>query len=88
MSETLYGRLGGAPAIEAAVALFYQKVLDDPALAPFFERVNVKAQRIQRQRFMTTAFAGPDLYRGRDMAEALLEWSRFGPGVASAPVLG
>jgi len=70
MADSLYNRLGGAPAIEAAVDAFYDKIVADPQLAPFFKPVNMKAQRNQQVKFLTAAFGGPDQYRGRDMAEA------------------
>ena len=34
---SLFIRLGGAPSVDAAVDLFYTKVLSDAALIPFFE---------------------------------------------------
>jgi truncated hemoglobin YjbI len=42
--RTLYEKLGGAPAVEAAVAHFYKKVMADPLLVPFFEGVDMKKQ--------------------------------------------
>ena len=36
MSESLYERIGGAAAMEAAVGLFYRKVLSDPHVSDFF----------------------------------------------------
>ena len=70
MDASLFDRLGGAPSVEAAVDIFYGKVLDDAELAPFFENVNMKAQRNQQVRFLTMALGGPNEYRGRDMRAA------------------
>ena len=39
---TLFERLGGVPAIKAAVDAFYVRVLADQALAPHFEGVNMR----------------------------------------------
>ena len=36
VTATLFERVGGVPAIKAAVDLFYEKVLADPTLKPFF----------------------------------------------------
>jgi hypothetical protein len=45
MSEkTIYEQIGGAPAVEAAVNLFYQKVLADQRIAHFFNDVNMPRQ--------------------------------------------
>ena len=69
MADSLYNRSSGAPAIEAAVDAFYDKIVADPQLAPFFKPVNMKAQRNQ-QEVSYRRLRGPDQYRGRDMAEA------------------
>ncbi len=66
---TLYERLGEGPAIAAAVDGFYDRVLDDPDLAPFFEGVNMKVQRSRLAKFIADAAGGPP-YRGRSMADA------------------
>ena len=36
MSKTLYERIGGEPAVNAAVELFYRKVLNDYRINRFF----------------------------------------------------
>ena len=37
MSESLFEKLGGKDAVDAAVDLFYQRVLDDSSISHFFE---------------------------------------------------
>jgi hemoglobin len=69
-STTIFERIGGEASVDAAVELFYEKVLADEALAPFFDGVNVKAQRRQQKAFLTAALGGPGNYRGRDMKAA------------------
>ena len=39
--SSLFERLGGEAAIDAAVDVFYEKVLADPSLAPFFDGVDM-----------------------------------------------
>lgn len=68
--ETIYDRIGGEAAIQAAVDAFYIRVLDDPGLAPFFDRVNLKALKQRQRAFFTQALGGPAEYRGRDMRSA------------------
>lgn len=70
MPETLFDRLGGAPAIDAAVELFYTKVLADPELSPFFAEIDMVRQRKMQKDFLTMAFGGPNNYKGRDMRKA------------------
>ncbi len=67
---TLYDQIGGAPAMEAAVDLFYQKVLADDALAPFFATTDMVHQKKQQRDFLTMALGGPNQYDGRDMRAA------------------
>jgi methyl-accepting chemotaxis protein len=68
-AATLYEQLGGQPAVEAAVEGFYERVLDDPLLAPFFEGSNMTVQRGRLAKFIAGALGGPP-YRGRSMRDA------------------
>jgi len=71
MSEsTIYERIGGAPSVEAAVDLFYQRVLVDPELAPFFTRVNMEKLKRHQFAFLSQALGGPTQYSGAQMAKA------------------
>jgi len=59
---TLYERIGGADAIDAAVDRFYQKVLADDRIKHFFEGVDMKRQANHQKRFLTYAFGGAPGY--------------------------
>lgn len=67
---SLYDELGGAPAIEAAVDIFYRKVLADELLAPFFEDVDMERQAAKQAAFLTMVTGGPANYSGKDMRRA------------------
>jgi hemoglobin len=67
---SLYERIGGEPAVMAAVALFYDKVLADPLTSPFFAGLDMRQQTIKQVAFMTWAFGGPAEYKGRDLRAA------------------
>ncbi len=67
---TLYDQLGGEAAIDAAVNLFYQKVLDDPRVNGFFKGVDMDKQRLMQKNFLTLAFGGPTDYTGKGMRAA------------------
>jgi hemoglobin len=69
-SLSLYQRLGGAAAVEAAVDVFYGKVLADPLLQRFFAGTDMQRQRQMQKAFLTLAFGGPNRYSGRGMREA------------------
>lgn len=70
MSSSLFERLGGEAAVEAAVVLFYEKVMSDPRLVPFFADLDMNAQIRKQIGFMTMAFSGPSRYTGRDLRTA------------------
>jgi hemoglobin len=70
MTSPLYERLGGEAAIMAAVDLFYSKVLADDLTRPFFEGLDMAAQTRKQVAFMTWAFGGPEVYKGRDLRTA------------------
>ncbi len=69
MSESLYDRIGGEAAVNAAVEVFYRKVLADDRINMFFEGVDMEKQAAKQKGFLTFAFGGPHNYSGKDMRE-------------------
>jgi hemoglobin len=67
---SLYDELGGAPAIDAAVDIFYRKVLADERINRFFAGTDMRRQAAHQKAFLTVAFGGPSNYGGRGMREA------------------
>lgn len=70
MSNSLYERIGGEAAVNAAVDLFYRKVLDDHRINRFFDATDMEAQLAKQKAFFTYAFGGPNHYTGKDMRSA------------------
>jgi hemoglobin len=70
MSDSLYDQIGGAAAVDAAVDLFYEKVLADAAINGFFNAVDMKKQRSQQKAFLSMVFGGPNAYEGKDLRSA------------------
>lgn len=70
MSRSLFERIGGELAVSATVLKLYSKLLDDPALAPFFEDIDVDRLRLSQSAFVTYAFGGPNHYSGKSMRVA------------------
>ena len=68
--ESLFDRLGGTTAVDAAVDLFYGKVLADPLLAGFFTGTDMVRQKAMQRAFLTVAFGGPNSYSGRSLRAA------------------
>lgn len=69
MSQTLYERLGGQAAVDAAVDIFYRKVLSDNRVNYFFDNVDMDKQIVKQKSFLTMVFGGPNHYTGKDMRE-------------------
>lgn len=68
--STVYDQLGGAAAIDAAVDIFYRKVLSDDHIARFFEGIDMQDQAAKQRAFLTMVTGGPHHYSGRDMRKA------------------
>ncbi|HYE20583.1 MAG TPA: group 1 truncated hemoglobin [Tepidisphaeraceae bacterium] len=65
--KTMYEQIGGQPAVEAAVDLFYRKVLTDDRVSRFFDDVDMDRQSAKQKAFLTMVFGGPANYTGLDM---------------------
>jgi len=65
--KTLYEKIGGEAAVDAAVDIFYRKVLADDRISQFFEGVDMEKQAAKQKAFLTMAFGGPHNYTGEDM---------------------
>ena len=68
--STLYERLGGEDAVDAAVDIFYDKVIADERINSFFLDMDMVAQANKQKKFLTMAFGGPNDYSGKDMRNA------------------
>eukprot|EP00386_Alphamonas_edax_P005593 GDKI01018151.1.p2 GENE.GDKI01018151.1~~GDKI01018151.1.p2 ORF type:complete len:241 (+),score=83.87 GDKI01018151.1:2-724(+) len=68
--KSLYDRLGGSAAVDAAVDIFYEKVLADKRIKHFFAKTDMVKQRAHQKAFLTVAFGGPNKYSGRSMSAA------------------
>ena len=69
-TETLYDQLGGEAAVNAAVDIFYHKVLSDYRINRFFDNTDIEKQAAKQKSFLTMAFGGPNNYSGTDMRQA------------------
>lgn len=64
---SLYSEIGGEGAVNAAVDIFYRKVLKDDRIKRFFDGVDMDKQAAKQKAFLTMAFGGPHNYSGADM---------------------
>ena len=76
--STLFEQIGGKDAVNAAVDVFYKKVLADDRINKFFEGVDMNAQRRKQVMFLTYAFGGPNSYDGKNMRDAHAELVKQG----------
>ncbi len=67
---SLYHKLGGRAAIDAAVELFYVKVLADKRVNHFFEDISMARQKRKQKEFLSAALGGPIPYQGKDLRTA------------------
>lgn len=70
MSTSIYDQIGGAAAMDAAVDLFYRKVLSDDRVNEFFDGVDMERQAGKQKAFLTMVTGGPNSYTGRNMRDA------------------
>jgi len=66
----LYDEIGGAPAVQAAVDRFYERVTVDPVLEHFFQSMDIRGLKVHQVAFLTQAMGGPGNYSGRAMDRA------------------
>ncbi len=68
---SLYDLLSGDRQLMRSVtSSFYQRVLADESLAPYFTRVDMDRQSVMLAEFLAMAFGGPHAYEGRDLRSA------------------
>jgi hemoglobin len=67
---SIFDAIGGAPAIEAATNILYERLLADPLLVRHFVGVDISKLKSHMRAFLAAALGGGDLYRGRDMRSA------------------
>jgi hemoglobin len=67
---SIYAKIGGAPAVSAAVDDFYVRVTGDPELAHYFDAADMARLKGHQRAFIASALGGPEVYEGRDMSTA------------------
>jgi hemoglobin len=70
MTETFFDKLGGEGAVNAAVDIFYRRVLSDNRVSGFFDTTNMDEQRAKQKACLTMVFGGPNEYTGKDLKTA------------------
>ncbi|KHL17798.1 hemoglobin [Mumia flava] len=68
--QTPYERIGGGSAVSAVVDAFYQRVVADPQLAPYFSEVDMAQLKRHQAQLISHLLDGPVSYEGRELGEA------------------
>lgn len=68
--KTLFEKIGGMDAVNAAVDIFYTKVLADVSINHFFVKTNMASQSAKQKAFLAFAFGAPLAYTGKNMRDA------------------
>ena len=69
-SDHLYQKAGGEEGLATLVEAFYQRVLGDESLAPFFKNSSMENLRHMQREFFAMALGGPVSYSGKPLAHA------------------
>lgn len=68
---TIYEEIGGAPAVTAVVDAFYERLVADPSLAPYFAGIEMRRLKAHQRALVTVALGGTaETYAGRMMGPA------------------
>jgi hemoglobin len=67
---SIFDRIGGQKSVNAAVEIFYGKVIADPIVNGFFKNTDMKAQRAKQAKFLAFVMGGPEKWKGKSMLEA------------------
>jgi hemoglobin len=67
---SLFDKIGGMAAVNAAVDIFYAKVIDDPRVNRFFAQIDMDRQAGKLKAFLAYAFGAPMRYEGKSMRAA------------------
>lgn len=76
--QSIYERIGGQATVDKLIDTFYERVLSDPELKPFFEHSAMDKQRKMQKEFFSAALGGPLVYSG-----ASLQAAHAGRGITS-----
>ena len=70
MINQLYEKVGGADTIRELVRIFYDRVLADPRLAPFFPDTDMESLRAKQVMFLTMLMGRTRTFNGKDLSAA------------------
>lgn len=70
VNQTLFAQIGGEAAVDAAVEIFYTRVMADVRISRFFRWTDMACQHAKQKVFLSMAFGGSVDYHGKSMRNA------------------
>ena len=62
MNQTIFERYGGFASVRKIVSTFYDYVLDDAVMAPYFAGIDMRRQIDHQSKFISAMMGGPASY--------------------------
>jgi hemoglobin len=62
VNQTIFERYGGFSMVRKVVSAFYDYVLDDEIMAPYFEGIDMRRQIDHQSKFISAVMGGPASY--------------------------
>ncbi len=69
-TQSLYDRIGGETVVKQLVSKFYDRIMKDPELVPFFKNSSMEKLRHMQTEYFRAALDGPLTYAGLSLAKA------------------
>ncbi len=76
--HTVFVKNGGRKAVHAVVEQFYDLVMSDEILIPFFENAGMQIQRGKKKALLMMALGGPIKFTGKDLRHAHVHLVKMG----------
>ena len=62
MNQTIFERYGGFASVRKVVSTFYEYMLDDERMAPYFAGIDMRRQIDHQSKFISAVMGGPASY--------------------------
>ncbi len=76
--HSVFDKIGGRKAVHIVVEQFYDLVMSDKVLIPFFENADMQIQRGKMKAFLMMALGGPIKFTGKDIRHAHVHLVKMG----------
>lgn len=70
MPQSIFERYGGFAKIHDIVSVFYDKVMEHPALSPYFAEIDMDRLIMHQTRFIASVMGGPPSYTDEALRRA------------------